>query len=132
MVTGLILSPPKKSCILISLVLLLFLCSCEEPYNKSNEWLCETPYFSLLYTRDSQGILVQTEALVLDGELIAVDLLFGRGIYCVYPEGSNHYEDRLFSGSWEYRAGNLVLTIEEDFAFDGEYDRIVLSPVKSD
>lgn len=122
----------KKSVVILILLVFItvFFCACDEPYNVSENWISEDPYFLLCYSRDTDGILIQDEQLELDGELINVDLMFGRGVYCVYPQDSNNYDERLLSGTWKYRNGDLVLEIEEDFVFSNQYSELILIPSK--
>lgn len=114
------------------LILCVAMCSCDGkagryPHDLGTEWICNDPYFSLKYTEDANGILVQTEQLEWEGETIAVDVGFISTTYCVYPEHSNHYEDRLFSGTWSYRNKVLILSIDEDFIFDNQYSELIFS-----
>ena len=97
-------------------------------------WQCEDPRFSLAYSRDEKGFLVQHEELEWNNETMLVDVCFVHGVrkYEVYLDSPSPYvrhEDRLFSGTWKYRRGDLVLIIEDDFLFDNRYSELVFSPV---
>ena len=99
------------------------------PYCTESEWICSNPVFTLSYTFDSNGGLKHEEFLGLNGETIAVDVLFHAGSYFAMPENSNLHSERLFSGRWKYRDGDLVLTIKEDFIFHNQYEELVFSLV---
>ena len=98
------------------------------PYQKGGVWTSDDPEFTVLYAKLENGVTEQTATLVLDDNIIQVELYFRSSLYDVYPKGVNEYDNRLFGGTWEYRKGNLVLYIEDDFIFDGRYSEIVLSP----
>ena len=101
------------------------------PYSEPSEWISRDPSFILTYTRDSTGYLVSEETLIWNEEEIAVDIGYNADFFCVQPEGSVVFAERLFSGTWYYRNGNLVLSVEEDFIFNNQYAEIVLSPQKN-
>ena len=86
------------------------------------------PSFLMRYSTDEDGVLIQSEQMVLNGITYYVDVCFSRNTYCVYPEGETKYSERLFSGTWEYRNNNLILVIEEDFIFEGKYNEILFVP----
>lgn len=98
------------------------------PFQKGSLWTSDDPYLTVLYMKSENGATEQTSTLVLDDNIIQVELYFRSSLYDVYPLGANVYDDRLWSGTWEYRDGNLILYIEDDFIFDGHYSEIVLSP----
>ena len=121
------------SLFLICILVCSLFCSCDLRYGKypsdiAAQWTSETPHLALTYSVNSNGEIVTHEELEFENELIAVDILFGLGDYCVYPINSSAYKDRLFSGRWKYRKGNLVLIIKEDFIFENQYSEIVLAP----
>ena len=98
------------------------------PYDLASKWLCNELPFTLSYSLDDNGMLFQSEILEWNGQSLAVDLAFSLNTYCVYPESSHHHDDRLFSGTWKYRDGNLVLTLTEDFIFDQKYAELTFLP----
>lgn len=116
--------------IIISFLILLTGC---DPYADSypslseSEWVCDDPYFILTYTKEPNGVTSAAEYLEWDGKRIEVDLAFHANSFSVDPEKSTDYDDRLFTGTWEYRNGDLVLIIEEDFIFNNEYSELVLT-----
>lgn len=116
---------------------LLLLVGCD-PYADSypslseSEWECFDPYFILIYTEESNGTFSAVEYLEWDGKRIEVDLRFHANSYSVDPEKSTDHDDRLFTGTWEYRNGDLVLIIEEDFIFNNTYNELVFSRVDID
>ena len=132
----------RKRCILIviTVVIALFLWSYWDycagsrnyPYHVAPMWQCDDPYFLLVYTREENGALTCHEALEWNNETNVVDVGFLMREYDVYPAETSAYADRLFSGTWKYRKGNLVLMIEEDFLFDYQYSELVFSPVSAD
>lgn len=98
------------------------------PYDLASKWICNELPFTLYYSLDDNGMLLQSEMLEWNGQSLAVDLAFSLNTYCVYPESSHHHDDRLFSGTWKYRDGNLVLTLTEDFIFDQKYAELTFLP----
>ena len=95
--------------------------------------MSEDPMISLEYTHNEDGTWTFCEELYWNDELIAIAVAMQSDYFCVYPfTNSNvtHHEDRLFSGTWKYRQGNLILMIEEDYIFDGQYSQIVISPIE--
>lgn len=123
----------KKELLLLVLICLsMMLCSCDSragqyPYQVADEWACNVPCFILTYSNNQEY-----GKLKLEDETINVDVWFGLGDYWVLPKNSVAYDDRLLGGKWKYRKGDLVLSIEEDFLFEGKYSELVFSPVYSD
>lgn len=87
---------------------------------------------SLNYSQREDGTWDIYETLFYDGEVKEILLDMHSSAFWVYPADSNYHDDRLFSGRWRYRKGDLVLIVEEDFVFGGEYSEIVLSPRSQD
>lgn len=100
------------------------------PHQRSEQWCSEEPQISLNYSKREDGTWEFNETLLYNGSLKEINLAMHSSYYCVYPADSNHHGDRLFSGSWKYRSGNLVLIVEEDFIFDGKYSKIILKPIE--
>ena len=129
----------KKVAAIILLVMFL-LCGCDPrsgqyPHQKAERWVSEDPMISLEYTHNEDGTWTFCEELYWNDELIAIEVAMQSDYFCVYPIDSTnpdviHHEDRLFSGTWRYRQGNLILMIEEDYIFDGQYSQIVITPIK--
>lgn len=122
-----ILIPPILAAIFFSIasVSMLFI---EYPWERGSHWVCEDPDFTLSYSVNSLGSMVSEEILIWEGREIRVDLAMGQGYYAVFPKYSNHYDDRLLTGTWKFKRGNLVLRIEEDFIFDNQYKELVFHP----
>lgn len=136
MASGLI---PKKTAakgliflLLLSIILMSLwqynISSRNYPFNTASVWHSENPTFTLTYTYEDNGMLNRCEILEWDQEILYVDVCFLMREYCVYPKNSSAYEDRLFSGTWRYKNGNLVFTIKEDFIFDNQFSEIVFLP----
>lgn len=102
------------------------------PFQKSERWYSEDPQISLCYTKNSDGAWSFYHILVLENDELEISIGMQSSYYCVYPADSMHHDDRLFSGSWNYRNGNLVLIVEEDFIFDGKYSKIILKPIEGE
>lgn len=100
------------------------------PYSEDSEWICTDPYFVLSYSRISQGGFVEIEYLEWEDTTIAVDVKYQSSGFWVYPKGSNVYDERLLSGTWKYRKGNLVFFIDEDFVFNNQFSELVFTPVQ--
>lgn len=124
-----ILIPPILAVILftISSISMPFV---EYPWERESQWVCADPHFTVSYLKHSQGSLISEEILIWEDKEIRVDLRIGVSYFTVFPEYSNVHDDRLLSGTWKYRKGNLVLRIEEDFIFDNQYKELVLSPIE--
>ena len=123
-----------KFFLILLIISMLLFCGCDSrygryPFQVSEEWYSEEPAIFLSYTQNSNGTWDLYHTLTWADSMKEISIGMQSSYYCVYPAGSNHYEDRLFSGSWKYQNGNLVLNIEEDFLFDGEYSKIILKPI---
>ena len=123
----LILIPLLLAAILL-FIASIFMVTIEYPWEKGARWVCEEPHFTLSYSRNSHNMLVSEEVLVWDGKEIPVFIGMQQHSYDVYPQSSNRYDDRLLSGTWKFRDGNLVLCIEEDFIFDNQYRELIFHP----
>ena len=116
-------------CILLILVAAFMCLGCdpyygEYPHSEESEWACENPQISLSYRMEENGMISQEERLVWAETAIEIDVFFRSSFYVVYPAGLTDYEDRIFSGSWCYRKGNLILKIDEDFIFNDQFDEL--------
>ena len=103
------------------------------PFQKCEQWYSEEPQISLNYSKREDGTWKMYETLLYDGEVKEIELAMHSYDFWVYPAPSGHvinHDDLLFSGSWKYRNGNLVLIVEEDFIFDGKYSKIILKPLE--
>lgn len=101
------------------------------PFERGSQWHSEKPQMSLNYSQREDGTWDIYETLFYDGEVKEILLDMHSSAFWVYPAPSSHvinHDDLLFSGSWKYRSGNLVLIIEEDFLFNGKYSKIILKP----
>ena len=90
---------------------------------------------SLNYSQREDGTWDIYETLFYDGEVKEILLDMHSSDYWVFPAPSGnitYHDDMLFSGSWKYRNGNLVLIVEEDFIFDGKYSKIILKPIEGE
>lgn len=132
---------PKRRCVkpivavlfVIILVFVLWLSNSDNrnyPYLVEGRWVCTEPYFSLLYNKEETGKINRSEIIKWDNQVIEVEIGFLMKEYCVYPEGSSSYDDRLLSGTWKYRDGNLVFFIFEDFIFNEQYSELIFAPIK--
>ena len=123
----------RKYFILLILILAVLSYGCDPlyndyPHNKSNEWICANPLITLSYNKDENGALSQDEILIWEELSMVIDLAFRSDYFTMYPANTISHDDRLLSGSWYYRNGNLILTIEEDFIFDYQFDELVFVP----
>lgn len=130
-----VLTKLKYICYMLCVLFIAALFSGCDPYAGSypflveSEWICNDPYMILTYYENSNGMLSATEYLTWNGVQLEVDLKFQANSYCISPEDSTDYDERLLRGTWEYRNGDLVLIIEEDFLFENQYAELVFSPV---
>ena len=99
------------------------------PFYIASSWQCEDPSFSIQYFRDENGVLNSYQELEWNDLKIPVKLCLLMRDFDVYPADSSAYEDRLFSGTWRYRKGVLILFIEEDFLFGNQYAELVFTPI---
>lgn len=123
----------RKLFAMLLLCVMIFVSGCTPPwirfpYDLCDTWICENPRFSIVYSRDEDGWEICDADLEWKDEVIAVEVGFLTSRFDVYPEGETEYAKRLFSGSWEYEDGSLVLYIEEDFIFDNTIDKLVFEP----
>ena len=123
-------------CVLFLICTILF-CGCDPrsgkyPFQKGEQWYSEDPQISLNYSKQEDGTWEIYETLLCDGKIKEIDLAMHSSDFWVYPADSNYHDDRLFSGRWKYRKGDLVLIVEEDFVFGGKYSEIVLSQILQD
>ena len=95
------------------------------PFLTEAKWECADPKISLEFTKSTTGAISERHTLEWNGMVLYIDLNFRSNLFVVNPSTSTHYESRLFPGTWEYRDGNLVLIIEEDFIFDHTYSELV-------
>lgn len=102
------------------------------PFSETSDWICDDPYCTLSYSKDDKGSLISIEELTWGDTIIEVDFEFSSDYYCVYPKGSTNHEERLFSGTWNYQNGKLVMLIEEDFIFNSHYAKLIFTPADSD
>lgn len=100
------------------------------PWEITSEWVCEEPDFTLSYMCSSHG-LITDEALIYQGEVLPVWICFGKDDFTVYPKYSNDYADRFLTGTWKIRSGSLILKIDEDFIFGGQYQELIFRQNKS-
>ena len=101
------------------------------PYFVSSNWHCADPSFSLSYSTDGNVLLSSYEVIEWNGEVIEVDVCLLMREFCIYPAKASSYqsyEDRLISGTWEYRNDAFVLKIKEDFLFGNNYSELVFYP----
>lgn len=124
----------KLIVIIMCSLILINLCSCDMragryPFQMANYWKCPSPEFSLSYWTDADNRKQEDAQLIWNNQIIGVIVAFGVGDFCVYPADSLAYSDRLLSGLWKYRAGDLILVIKEDFIFENQYKELVFSPV---
>ena len=122
---------------LCSITVIFLLCGCDAkygkyPYDRASYWYCSEPEFSIECSTNEFGVLVDSAVLNWGNEEILVDVDFQTSLFWVLPANSEKYDDRLLSGSWEYKKDNLVLFIDEDFLFEGQYSKLVFSPISSD
>lgn len=123
-------------CTYFVLLVLVFavLCSGCDPYynnyphDKATGWICTNPFISLSYNTDSNGTLSQEEILIWEELTLEIDLVFQSNLFTMYPANTTSHDERLISGSWYYRNGNLILTIDEDFIFEHQFKELVLEP----
>ena len=125
----------RRCLVIFVLVSVLLFSGCDPrsgnyPFQIAGKWYSEDPQISLSYHKNSNAMWSFNHTLIWEHEELQITIGMQSSYYCVYPADSNHYDDRLFSGSWKYRNGNLVLKVEEDFIFDGEYSRIILKPLE--
>ena len=115
-------------CCIISSVFLLSGCDAyynTYPFDEECEWACQDPSIVLSYTYDAEGKRSGKEVLTWNNSTIELQIGFRASSYDAYPKGNTGYASRLFSGSWRYEKDYLILTIEEDYIFDDQYNELV-------
>ena len=127
----------KRLFFLLTVVVSILCIGCDSlaghyPHDTGTEWICSDPNCTLSYTYQPNGTFTQEEFLEVDGEMIAVDVLFQSTNFCIQPESSLDFSDRFLTGTWKYQGGNLIFKIDEDFVFDNQYEVFVFFPANTD
>ena len=126
----------KLICILILSLCILFIgCYANDvqyPFQVSSKWQCESLDFSLSYYTNTAGKKLEVETLLWKDQVYQVNIAFGLGDFCVFPEYANIYDERLFAGTWYYKEDKLVLKIEEDFLFGDQFTELVFTPTDAE
>lgn len=135
MVLGLTRNQYRFRGLLFVAILCLCFCGCDTnagkyPFQVSSEWRCDTIECSLSYSTDEDGNEQEDEVLIWENEMLHVNIAFGVGDFCVFPEGSVKYDERLFSGTWNYEGEKLVLRIEEDYLFNYQFSTLEFSALQ--
>lgn len=122
---------------LLVVVMMIGFCGCDPyadsyPFLNEAKWECSDPKMVLEYTKGVTGVISECHTLEWNGMSLYIDLNFRANSFVVSPSTSTHYDRRLFTGTWEYQNGNLVLIIEEDFIFDNAYSELVFSQKNND
>ena len=130
---------------LVCMIVLVFMFSCSGCYDgysiankypnyKADCWYCEEIDFTFFYEYYKDGRMKHTTySLNKDGETLIVWIDFVFDDWCMELDrglGETSQEDELMSGTWYYRNGNLVLTVNTDKLFDGIYEELVFIPGK--
>lgn len=128
----------KKSilCIVLIVAVSLLFSACDPragsyPYSTESTWVCSDPKIVLEYSRSARGELIDHCTIEWGNTLLDIELHFRSTLFEAGPAGYTKYEDRLFSGTWKYRNGNLVLMLDEDFLFDNAYKELVFVKVNT-
>lgn len=118
--------------IVILIITFLFIslsgCTITYPFEKGSRWVCMEPYFILEYRYEDGRLLEDRAFLEINGLIQPVIVGFQGDFFLVAPVNSIEDKDRFLTGSYHYRGGQLVFSIDEDFVFDGAYKEIVFSP----
>ena len=128
----------KKSilCIVLIVAVSLLFSACDpyansHPYLTESTWVCSDPKITLEYTKGRTGMMTELCTIEWNDMSLEFDLYFRSTLFEAGPAGYTKYEDRLFSGTWKYRDGNLVLMLDEDFLFDNAYKELVFVKVNT-
>lgn len=100
------------------------------PCSSDSKWVCNDPAFVLEYAYTNERDLKTIEYLEYAGEVYYVSVSYRGHQFWILPLNSNHYDDRLFTGTWKYVRGDLVFQIEEDYLFDGLFSKFVFQLVE--
>lgn len=118
-------------CIILGLAVLL--CGCNTtndsaPCAETSIWVCDDPRIVLDYTHYEDNSLVRSETLWWDDSTLEIEVGYRAHRYWVYVFDYDNWVDKtVFYGSWKYRRGKLVLKIEEDNLFGGQYKELVFT-----
>lgn len=114
-------------------VMLIMLSACDPragnyPDDVHSRWVCDNPEFVLDYTvTDTRE--TWDAYCVFNGEKYPLIVVYTTVRFNIYSWKNSkdglRYEDLLVSGNWKYQQGKLVLTIEKDYLFGGEYKTLV-------
>lgn len=125
------LTKQKYVCGILFIIVVLVLFSACDPYADSYpflteaKWECSDPKMVLEYKKSATGVITERSTLEWNDMFLYIELNFRGDSFVASLASSTHYDGRLFTGTWEYRAGNLVLMIEEDFIFNHTYSELV-------
>lgn len=115
--------------ILISIILIMFLCGCDpyankQPWNYNGSvWICEQPY--IIYSANETA-----KTVIGDNELV-FDLTFRSNMVDAweYTEDNDEIvgEKILFSGTCEYSDTKFTIKVDTDtdILFNGQYEELV-------
>lgn len=120
---------------LIGLQLILTACdpkAGEYPYARDSVWICDDPQISLEYRWVDKKGLFSNETMIWDCEDWSLYVEYLASQYWAFADEKEKPEDLLFKGHWTYRRGNLILKIEEDYLFNGQYKELVFTRQKID
>lgn len=127
----------KKQFLVCSLlVLILVLCACDPyygtgkyPSDRGALWKCEEIDWTIQFIYNGSGQFRDTRSVLFwNGEeipvLVAFQVSYFRVDKDVPDEAVLTFDDKLLSGTWDYRKGKLVFTITDDCIFDGAFDEL--------
>lgn len=133
-----------KKCLVCSIlaILMIFFAGCDPysmfsryPFDKADKWICEETDFTFAYTyEDGRLNREQNSVLRWNGEEYDVYVLFHAGYFRVninengYVDESRFPDGKMLTGTWEYRDNKFVMSITEDYLYEGKFSTLSFVP----
>ena len=128
----------KYCCFLCLLAVLIGLVGCDTyamveyyPWFRADAWYCEEIDMVMTFKLDQDGDLMENpeSQLLVNGESMNVGVGFMASNISFFSEpDENNVSKVLMDGTWEYKGGNVVVTILKDELFSGQYSQLVYVP----
>ena len=123
-------------------ILMIFFAGCDPysmvshyPYEKADKWICEETDFTFAFTyEDGRLNTEQSSVLRWNGEEYNVYVLFQVGYFRVdinengYVDESRFPDGKMLTGTWEYRDNKLIMSITEDYLYEGKFQELSFVP----
>lgn len=89
------------------------------------KWVSEDPDISIEVPDGQSGYWDIDGVLKIDGKEINISMVFNPGVYVQVFDQTNN-SGRIFNGRCRFYSDKMVIEIDEDLIFDGQYKTITL------